>query len=76
MNILFINHVSLFSVAVQYCMRWFINRRSDYGKYVDVRTGLPKKPRFTAVMQETVDLWSFLEKFMKENLQHTVCGSR
>ena len=57
-------------------MRWFINRRSDYGKYIDVRTGQPKKTRFTAVMQEVVDLWAFLEPFMKENLQHTVCGSR
>ncbi len=57
-------------------MRWFINRRNDYGKFVDVRTGLPKKPKFTDTQREIVELWSFLESHMKDNLQHSVCGSR
>ncbi len=53
-------------------VNYYTAQRSKLEKLIDVRTGVPKKPQFTADMRQCVELWGFLREFMAENIRNKV----
>ncbi len=53
-------------------LNYYTAMRTKFGKLIDVKTGLAKKPHFTADMGECVALWGFLMESIGRNIRKKV----